>query len=348
MGVFYIFIFLAAVVILPLLFLTLFCIRKIPPGYVGVRVGFGGYVISDTWIYRIPLITRYDLMDITVQKLEIERKGQDGLICQDNIRADIVVAFYLKVNYPKVDYPADVDPTSPEGQTLFEAAMNSKRQARYDDVKKVAQTVGCKRAADIDKLRELFEAKFSEALKTAGKEMEFTNLYTERMAFREKVIQIIELDLNGYALEDVAIDYLEQTPIEYLDPNNVLDAEGIRKITMITSAEQEAANERIRQKEMLTKQQDIQAQIHIRELERRYEEFLAQTQKQLDEELAKAFPNMEKVEEIRAHIWKDHFVWDRFKKLEEEVELLKSQGPNRLNKVEEEVEPPKPQDPSDS
>ena len=71
----------------------LFCIRKVPPGNAGVRVGFWGYTISDTWIYRIPLITRYDLMDITIQKLEIERKGQDGLICLDNIRADIIVAF---------------------------------------------------------------------------------------------------------------------------------------------------------------------------------------------------------------------------------------------------------------
>ena len=69
-------------------------------------------------------------------------------------------------------------------------------------------------------------------------------------------------------------------------------------------------------------------------------------QKQLDEELAKAFPEMEKVEEIRKHIWKDHFIWDRLKRLEEEVGLLKSQDPSGLNK--EEVEPPKPQDPSDS
>ena len=85
-------------IVLPMFVLLLFSIRKVEPGKAGVRVGFRGYIISDTWIFRIPLITRYDLMDISVQKLEIERKGQDGLICQDNIRADIVVAFYLKVS----------------------------------------------------------------------------------------------------------------------------------------------------------------------------------------------------------------------------------------------------------
>ena len=51
---------------LPFGIIMLFCIRKIPPGNAGVRVGIGGYVISDTWFLRIPLVTRYDLMDITV------------------------------------------------------------------------------------------------------------------------------------------------------------------------------------------------------------------------------------------------------------------------------------------
>jgi uncharacterized membrane protein YqiK len=178
--------------------------------------------------------------------------------------------------------------------------------------------------------------------------MDFQTLNTEQMRFRDEIKAIIGQDLEGYTLTDVAIDYLEQTPLEYLDQDNVLDAEGIKKITMIASADAEVANERIQQKEMLTKQQDIRAQMHIRELERTYEEFLAQTQRQLADELAKAFPNMETVEEIRAHIWEDHFVWDRFKKLEEEIERLKLQGPNRPNKIEEEIEPLKPQGPPDS
>ena len=250
-------------VIFPLLFLTLFTIKKVPPGSAGVRVGFRGYVISDTWIFRIPLLTRFDLMDISVQKLEIERKGQDGLICEDNIRADIVVAFYIKVNYPKVDY-GEHEPDSPEGQRLFDQALESTRQAKFGDIQKVAQTVGCERATDIDKLKELFEAKFSEALKTAGKQMEFTTLYTDRIKFRDAIIEVIGKDLNGYALEDVAIDYLEQTPVETLDPNNVLDAEGIQRITATTSTNQEATNKRLRDKDMTINKQDRFAEIDIR------------------------------------------------------------------------------------
>ena len=57
------------------LFLSLFCIRKVPLGKAGVRVGLGGHLISDTWIFCLPLVTRFELMDIAIQKLEIERKG---------------------------------------------------------------------------------------------------------------------------------------------------------------------------------------------------------------------------------------------------------------------------------
>jgi flotillin len=279
-------------------FLTLFTIRKIPPGKAGVRVGFRGYVISDTWIFRIPLVTRFDLMDISVQKLEIERKGQDGLICMDNIRADIVVAFYIKVNYPKVNYPEGVAHDSKEGQQLFEETLASKRQAKFSDIQKVAQIVGCERATDIDKLRELFEAKFSEALKTAGKEMEFTKLYTDRLEFRDKIIAVIGKDLNGYTLEDCAIDYLEMTPLKSLDENNVLDAEGIKKITDVTSGQQEITNERLREKDQLLNDQNKKAELVIkdqntrnemdkRDLDRQNEEDLARRTREVDEAKAK-------------------------------------------------------------
>jgi uncharacterized membrane protein YqiK len=218
-----------------------------------------------------------------VKKLEIERKGQDGLICEDNIRADIVVAFYIKVNYPKVDYGM-VDPNSVEGQALAEQAMNNKN--RFDDIRKVAQTVGCDRASDVEKLRELFEAKFSEALKTAGKGMEFQKLYTERTDIRDDIKKVIGHDLNGYALEDVAIDYLEQTPLDSLDKTNVLDAQGIKKITEITSEEQETTNERVRRREVEIENQDIRAIKDKRELEADNEKHMAEQTRIVDERKA--------------------------------------------------------------
>jgi uncharacterized membrane protein YqiK len=96
-------------------------------------------------------------------------------------------------------------------------------------VLKVAQSIGCARSQQ-STLEELFAAKFSEALKTVGKKMEFEHLYTHRDVFKDQIISVIGKDLNGYVLDDAAIDFLEQTPISVLDPANVLEALGIKKI----------------------------------------------------------------------------------------------------------------------
>ena len=78
--------------------------------------------------------------------------------------------------------------------------------------------------------------------------MDFSELYVDRQGFRKHIIAAIGQDLNGYVLEDVAFESLEQTPLEYLDHNNTLDAEGIKKITIITAREAEETNRRTREK----------------------------------------------------------------------------------------------------
>ncbi len=222
-----------------------------------MRTGMGGIRITKSVMLRLPFIHRWDIMDIQVKKLEVARKGKDGLICMDNIRADIEVAFYVRVD--------------PDDSNIIE----------------VAQAVGCERASEIDKLKELFEAKFSDALKAAGKQMDFANLYTERTQFRNMVKKEIGDDLNGYLLEDVAIDYLEQTSRDDHDPNNVLDAEGIRKINEITATEEEATNKRTQERDVEIKNQNIRAEVDKRELDKQNEEDLAKQTRAVDEAKAR-------------------------------------------------------------
>ena len=103
-----------------------------------------------TGAFVYPVIYRKELMNISLITMEIDRRGKDGLICADNMRADITVAFYLRVN---------------------ETA---------EDVLKVAKSVGAGRASDKQAVNELFNAKFSEALKTVGKQIEFVKLFENR------------------------------------------------------------------------------------------------------------------------------------------------------------------------
>lgn len=227
--------------------------KKVPQGKALVRTGRKGTkVATDSGLYVIPVFHKVEIMDISVKKIQIERLEKDGLVCKDNLRADIKVAFFIRVN---------------------------------DDVKsieKVAQTLGCERASHLSTLKELFEAKFSEALKTAGKKFEFADLYEARREFRTEIMDIIATDLNGYTLEDCAIDYLEQTSVDYLNPDNILDAEGIKKITELTAAQNVKANLIKRDEEKTIRKQDVEAREAILELDKQ----LAEKEEQQKREIA--------------------------------------------------------------
>ncbi len=212
---------------------------KVGPDEAIVKTGMGGMnVIIDGGALVWPVIHRYEKMDLTLKSFEIAREGAEGLICKDNIRADIKTAFFIRV-----------DKTT-------------------EEIKEVAQSIGCKRASQVETLRELFDAKFSEALKTVGKQFEFVELYDKRDKFKNEILKVIGTDLNGYRLDDCAIDYLEQTRLELLNPNNILDAEGIKKITELTSNEKIKENHFTREREKTLKKQDVEAAEAILELER--------------------------------------------------------------------------------
>lgn len=254
---------------LPTVLIMLLCIRRIQPGRAGIKTGWGGLKVSFDWMVRVPLVQTYHIMDISVKKLEITRKGQDGLVCQDNIRADITVAFYIRVD------------------------------ATEESVRKVAQMLTPERVSDMNQLRDLFEAKFSEALKTAGKQMEFHELFTERLRFRDEIQNTIGKDLDGFLLQDVAIDYLEQTPLEQLDPNNVLDSEGIKKITEITQRERVVANEFTKRAQVEVEKENADAAIATREQRRRDDEDTAKQERAVTEIKANEEAETRKVIEAR-------------------------------------------------
>jgi len=208
-------------------------------------------VVTFTGRVVLPVIHKAETMDISLKTIEIDRRGKDGLICRDNIRADIKVTFFVRVN------------------------------KTAEDVLKVAQAIGCVRASDPATLEELFNAKFSEALKTVGKQLDFEDLYKERDSFRDQIIELIGTHLNGYVLEDAAIDFLEQTPLSSLDPDNILDAQGIRKITELTSQQHVFTNEFENQEKLKITQQNVNAREAILEMERRQADAEAKQQREI-------------------------------------------------------------------
>ena len=104
--------------------------RKVSPDLAIIRTGVGGVkTASGGGMFIIPLAHQADIMDLSVKRIEIKRHGKEGLICMDNIRADIEVAFYLRIS--------------------------------ENNIENVAKKLGAQRASDTAALVELFDAQFS-------------------------------------------------------------------------------------------------------------------------------------------------------------------------------------------
>lgn len=138
--------------------------------------------VSFTGRIVYPILNKAEVMDISMKMVNLERRGQRSLVCKDDVRADLKITFYLRVN------------------------------RTVEDVLKAAQTLGCARASDPQALAELFSAEFNDALETAARAVRFEELDRDRQQFKDEVLSIIGRDLNGFVLEDVALDHLEETP----------------------------------------------------------------------------------------------------------------------------------------
>src|SRR5690606_22118198 len=115
--------------------------------------------VTFTGAILLPFLHKADLMATSVQSIDIESTNREGLCCKTTIRADIRITFFVRVN------------------------------KTVEDVVKVAQAIGTERASNQETLQELFAAKFSEALKTVGKHLDFADLYTRRNEFRDHIIR---------------------------------------------------------------------------------------------------------------------------------------------------------------
>ena len=253
--------------IVGIIIITLMFYRKVEKGTALVVTGMPKTKVIFNGGTVIPVINRAELMDISVKRIELDRTGKNGLICKDNMRADIKVAFFVRVNNIE------------------------------EDVLRVAESIGCDRASSESEIRALFDAKFSEALKTVGKKFDFIQLYEERDTFRDEMLKVIGTDLNGFVLDDAAIDYLEQTPLESLDPDNILDSEGIKKIHHLTAEQAKLSNNIQRDKEKVLKQQDVEAREAILELERQLAETEAKQEREVKVVQAREAADTLKVEE---------------------------------------------------
>lgn len=151
--------------------------------------GIGGNrVCLDGGGLVLPVLHRGEAVDLTTAVVVIERRGRQGLYCKDGVYADARLVFFVRVSL------------------------------RREDVLRVAQQIGCRRAADPETLKDLFEARFSEATKQAAAQRSFAELFAERLPFKDDVLAGIGPDLGGYTLDNMVLDHLARAPASEQDP----------------------------------------------------------------------------------------------------------------------------------
>ncbi len=168
-----------------------------------VRTGLGGQkVVLDGGAFVLPIVHDVIPVNMNTLRLEVTRGRDKALITRDRMRVDLIAEFYVRV------------------------------AARPEAVAAAAQTLGL-RTMEPEQLKELVEGKFVDALRTAAAEMTMEELHEKRGAYVRRVRETVAEDLtkNGLELESVSLTQLDQTGMEYFNPSNAFDAEGLTRLT---------------------------------------------------------------------------------------------------------------------
>ena len=168
-----------------------------------VRTGLGGQkVVMNGGAFVLPIVHEVIPVNMNTLRLEVSRGRDKALITKDRMRVDVVSEFYVRV------------------------------QAAVESIANAAQTLGT-RTMQPDMLKELVEGKFVDALRTVAAGMTMEELHEKRGDFVRRVRDGVAGDLlqNGLELETVSLTQLDQTGMEFFNPSNAFDAEGLTRLT---------------------------------------------------------------------------------------------------------------------
>jgi uncharacterized membrane protein YqiK len=168
-----------------------------------VRTGFGGQkVVQNGGAFVLPILHEVIPVNMNTLRLEVSRGRDKAIITRDRMRVDVVAEFYVRVRA--------------ESQAIAAAA----------------QTLG-QRTMQPETLKELTEGKFVDALRTVAAGMTMEEMHEKRGEYVKRVRAVVAEDLlqNGLELETVSLTQLDQTSMEFFDPSNAFDAEGLTRLT---------------------------------------------------------------------------------------------------------------------
>ena len=208
-----------------------------------VRTGFlGGKVVIDGGAFVIPVLHDITPVDMRTSQIEVERRNAGALITSDRIRVDVVADFFFRVG------------STPE---MVSAA---------------AQSFG-RRTQEVSNLRDLVEGRFVSALRTAAAQMTLIEMHERRTEY-SRIVQELAADAlhaQGLELETVAIVDLDQARLEFFNPSNAFDAEGLTRVTETIEMRRRMRNDIEQRTVVEIRTQNLETQRRVFEIDRESE-----------------------------------------------------------------------------
>ncbi len=192
-----------AIVIAAIIYLMHWLYRRSSKETAFVRTGLGGQkVVINGGAFVLPIVHEVTPVNMNTLRLEVRRGRESALITKNRMRVDVVAEFYARV------------------EPVPEA------------VAAAAQTLG-RRTLEPERLKELVEGKFVDALRSVAAEMTMEEMHEKRGAYVKAVRAAAAeaLTQNGLELESVSLTGLDQTHMEFFNPSNAFDAEGLTRLT---------------------------------------------------------------------------------------------------------------------
>ena len=208
-----------------------------------VRTGFGGEkVVISGGAFVIPVLHDVTPVNMSVMRIEVERRETQALITRNRMRVDVSAQFFVKVG--------------------------SRREA----VSLAAQTLG-RRTLEPEGTRDLLEGRFASALRTIAAQMTLEEMHEQRQDYAQRVKTVAAEGLaqNGLDLESVAIVDLDQTPLEFFDSSNAFDAEGLTQLTETIEMRRRMRNEIEQRTQIEIRAQNLDAQRKSLDIDRESE-----------------------------------------------------------------------------
>ena len=209
-----------------------------------VRTGFlGEKVVINGGAFVWPII--HDITPVSMNSLQlaVTREKDEALITRDRMRIDVDAEFYVRVNQTK------------------------------EAVSLAASTLG-RRTLEPERIHSLLSGKFISALRTVASQMTLEEVHENRNEYVARVKEMAQegLDKNGLELESVAATDIDQTDIQYFNPSNKFDAEGLTAVIEAVEERRKLRND-IEQDAMIKiRARNLEAEKQALDIERESEE----------------------------------------------------------------------------